>query len=591
MSTKRHSVEPYLVAIIMVFLLILPALLFTGPSIPTVFNDEFGYWATASYFVGHDWSEVFSKISYYSYGYGLILSIILLFSGSTIVAYKIAIFINGLWLSLSYLFLYKTSRILYANKSLAFNLFLPFCAVLFASNIAQIHYTWPECFLFMLFCAMTYIVTLLSKKDSIVLSSVLALLSVYSYAVHQRTLGIIIATFMIMFIYLITSKISLKSFATYILIICALILCVLAIRRNVIAAIWNGSSVVEGNNASGQVGKVKHILSLGGLKDLALSLVGKSYYAVIASSGLVIITVISSAQSLIKSKSDLKNIIGVRTFLILALLGTIGISAISLVIPRNVTHIVYGRYTDNVMGPFIMIGIADIASHGISKRASAIITTIVSALSVGVLYNLVSVNLQYQASINNAGIAKFVSNVDINIFLLSFLALIMLIIMITISNSSLKTGTKSILLGVVLTCYFVFYGSSAYEMFDVIWGEVGDSSIKCASVLQEISESYDINITAIMANNGYPSQYSGNGIQFVLKDKTIDTISIEDFELLPDSGEETNWNVYVIYTDSISENIYEVYYLYNCDNYSILIDRSNNELVSAFADIVTDGGS
>ncbi|MBQ5849827.1 MAG: hypothetical protein IIW54_03270, partial [Lachnospiraceae bacterium] len=36
-----------------------------------IFNDEYGYWANSSFFLGIDWSSVTSRIPYYSYGYSL----------------------------------------------------------------------------------------------------------------------------------------------------------------------------------------------------------------------------------------------------------------------------------------------------------------------------------------------------------------------------------------------------------------------------------------------------------------------------------------------------------------------------------------
>lgn len=40
---------------------------------PILYEDEFGYWSNSSFFLGQDWSATTGSISYYSYGYSLLL--------------------------------------------------------------------------------------------------------------------------------------------------------------------------------------------------------------------------------------------------------------------------------------------------------------------------------------------------------------------------------------------------------------------------------------------------------------------------------------------------------------------------------------
>ena len=59
-----------------------------------VIGDEFGYWASGAYFAGLDWGDVACFNPYYSYGYGLWLSLIIKFFDDSILAYKVAIILN-----------------------------------------------------------------------------------------------------------------------------------------------------------------------------------------------------------------------------------------------------------------------------------------------------------------------------------------------------------------------------------------------------------------------------------------------------------------------------------------------------------------
>ena len=73
---KKFLDENNIYRCIVIFLLIIPFLHISVRSLPYVYNDEFGYWVSAAHMVGMDWSEVFSIIPYYSYGYGFILALI-----------------------------------------------------------------------------------------------------------------------------------------------------------------------------------------------------------------------------------------------------------------------------------------------------------------------------------------------------------------------------------------------------------------------------------------------------------------------------------------------------------------------------------
>lgn len=45
-------------------------------TMPIILDDEFGYWSNSMLFSGQDWTNLTSKINYYSYGYSLILCIV-----------------------------------------------------------------------------------------------------------------------------------------------------------------------------------------------------------------------------------------------------------------------------------------------------------------------------------------------------------------------------------------------------------------------------------------------------------------------------------------------------------------------------------
>lgn len=163
-------------------------------NLPSVYNDEFGYWASAAYFSGYDWSDIFSQIQYYSYGYGLLLSLLIFISKSTQTAYRLALSLNGLWIGLSFLVLNLICKKLYPNMQFKKRIIISLISTFFASNVVQLNYTWPECLLYLLFCMNFYLILMLNEKITYIKLIVLSALLILEYAIHQRTLSIILAT-------------------------------------------------------------------------------------------------------------------------------------------------------------------------------------------------------------------------------------------------------------------------------------------------------------------------------------------------------------------------------------------------------------
>ena len=62
----------------------------------SIYPDEFGYWASAAQTLGYDWSATAALGSYYSFGYGMILTPILWLFRNGRLAYQAAVAVNML---------------------------------------------------------------------------------------------------------------------------------------------------------------------------------------------------------------------------------------------------------------------------------------------------------------------------------------------------------------------------------------------------------------------------------------------------------------------------------------------------------------
>lgn len=523
--------------LLVAFLLILcPLLHISVRSIPYVYNDEFGYWASAAYFTGKDWSSVFSNISYYSYGYSFILALILRIVGKTTTAYKIALVLNGLWQALSFLLLYKIGEKIYPKVQRGYLIGASLVAVLFSANWVEVNYTWPESFLFFLYCFIVYEMLRVIEYPTAVRSLIMGFLVTISYYVHQRTLGIVIAAGCVMTLLCFMKKITLKQYLAFVL---TLVICMgigICIKDNVIEAVWHNGSVVNGNNFAGQSKKIKAIFSFVGIKKLFLSACGKLYYVFAATFFMVPLAIWRMAKKMISGvkKRTFDNQGYIYMFLIISFIFSWGINSVAMLTPGNVTHIVYGRYIDNIFGPFLLIAMIEWGSKKITMKENIIHIAVFSWLSLMVWYCLHYYDLLFQAAVNNAGIAYMVDTGNIELikgfaFVVGIWCVIQWIRYVIHRKAFAYVCCMTLLLGV-----FFVIGQKAYTKFELDWSKASVSSADHAALIEELRETYgEIEIYAVLNIQGdFPGIYAGNGIQFLLQDEEIQMVYIDDVKAM-----------------------------------------------------------
>ena len=100
-------------------------LFFVGEkNVPYVLGDEFGYWTSAAYFFGYDWSGIASINGYFSFGYGLLLTPLFLLKDSVLM-YRTAIVMNALFLVGSFVLAYIAGQKLFPKIRLQPRFILP----------------------------------------------------------------------------------------------------------------------------------------------------------------------------------------------------------------------------------------------------------------------------------------------------------------------------------------------------------------------------------------------------------------------------------------------------------------------------------
>ena len=174
-------------------------------TMPTILNDEFGYWSNSMMLTGQDWSSVTAWISYYSYGYSLILCVvravadILGYGWDDL--YKVAIVFNIIFVVIGYFLSVKIAKRFMKHMNWIMILSVCFVAAVYPSGMIYTHYTLTECTLTFVFWLLAYTMMRAVDKPNIANHIGMAFLAIYLYTVHQRALGIILAVLIMVFLF------------------------------------------------------------------------------------------------------------------------------------------------------------------------------------------------------------------------------------------------------------------------------------------------------------------------------------------------------------------------------------------------------
>ena len=367
-----------------------------------IVGDEFGYWASGAWMAGLDWSEVASYNSYYGYGYGLFLMLILKTPWSMSVKYQIAICVNILFLSLTYIIIYKLIQQI-ADLNIFLKVSLSLLVVLYTGNIFYTQFTMPETLILFLYWSLIYLIFNLLKtykmRNIILASFILA----YMFCVHQRTVGVVLSSVLVL-VYILLKNKKYKD-----IIIFSGCLIGLFLVGGLIKEIYQSTflfnaydSILSVNNISGQTDKIKMIFSAEGFWKLIVSLAGKILYVISSGAlfpllGLIIIG--KSVMSAIKNKMFSSYTV-FYSYLGLCTITTLGIEAVFLVKTANRFDTwIYGRYAEAIVGPLILLGLLYFFDKTIKKNVFVHLGMISFSVVLAVFIHHL---IPYDAEINNS---------------------------------------------------------------------------------------------------------------------------------------------------------------------------------------------
>lgn len=173
-------------------------------TMPIILDDEFGYWSNSMLMTGQDWTNLTGRINYYSYGYSLILCLVrkvAAFRGyGWTDLYKVAVAFNIAFVVAGYFLAIKVAQRCMKHMNKIMITAVCFAAVIYPSNMLYTHITLTECTLTFLFWLFAFTMMRVIDKPSIANHVGLAFLAIYMFSVHQRTLGLIITSVMMVLV-------------------------------------------------------------------------------------------------------------------------------------------------------------------------------------------------------------------------------------------------------------------------------------------------------------------------------------------------------------------------------------------------------
>ncbi len=346
---------------------------------PSILFDEFGYLATGALFAGRDWSEVISKCSvpYYSYGYGFIISFILRAISTPELAYQVLILLNVM-MTCAMLFLSNyVCKAFICNKE--FRLIVCGAACFFPGIIHNTQFAWTEILLTFLFWLALALFKKILDGGNVFVSAALGVTVCYIYIVHQRGVGLLgVSVIMIILLYIL-NIVSKKQLFTFLIVIGTCIFFHMCIKEYVKEFLWTNDYILDEkvytNDYAGQIQKIKFLFSFEGIKCFVLGILGKLFYFGLCSFFLGfegIYFTICKSKELIGNILNKKNVsVNHETeylslFILLSFASTLIISTIFHIYPSRIDAVMYGRYTDWVVIIFIVMGLYNIKVSGVN---------------------------------------------------------------------------------------------------------------------------------------------------------------------------------------------------------------------------------
>lgn len=388
-TKNMHKLKQEHIYFILLLLIIFCVFQYGGRKICgfSLYPDEFGYWASAAKVIGYEWSEVASLGSYYSFGYSLLLAPLLKLFREGIAAYRAAIAVNMILMCMGAGLLYKSGSRLFPGLDRGKRILISGIAVLYPSWILYMQMTMAEALLMFLFTAAVYFFICLIQRPQLKTALFLSIVLIYSYSVHMRTVGMVIACIMVLLMWGIANP-AMKKHILFMLGAAAIAgLIVVFLKRNVILKVFSqaDSQTLAANDYTSQLAKIKDIFTFSGMIHFLKEIAGKIFYLGMATFGVFywamgwcIKETVQLGKKIARRQAEQCSVSNwTAVFLLLAVIGEVLICSIFMHNSLLIDCLVYGRYNEFLVPVLIMAGMAAM----IKSRWTMVVSLLMGAWS------------------------------------------------------------------------------------------------------------------------------------------------------------------------------------------------------------------
>lgn len=505
-----------------------------------IVGDEYGYWAAGAYISGLDWSEITSYNSYYGYGYGIILAALLKLHMSSIITYRLALFLNIIFIIGIYVIVYHMlNKFTVRYKiSIIVKVLLALFVSTYSGNLSYTQYTMPEVLIAFIYWILIFLAYRLLNKLTVYDSILFILLNIYLFSVHQRTIGICLISCFFWIYIVVKNKDKRRIIILSVLLGCLAILAVLWFKNNYQIAFFDGGQGknLSVNDFAGQTSKFEALMSVNGIWMFIKSFAGKIYYLLSSSymlAGISALFIITKYLSIFCRHFKTK-VNETTVFYLYILLNTVimvGISSLSMMeYYGRFDMLFYGRYFEFTIAPLMLLGLIFIIYEECCYKKIIVCLTVIC-------YLILTCSMEYiidygrstsNVFINCSGIADLLIFQNYRKFSLLFiairsclwLALLFIIIYIAKSRKKLYPYTLILVLSVIVNitsyCYVYKEGCLSWSV------EQSNREVELAEFIQNIGASDSLHYYIV--ENDVKADY----LQFLLKDHTIHIFEYEN---------------------------------------------------------------
>lgn len=212
MDNKSKRVSIILSGVIVFFILLMTFLVIKKIDQMSFLKEEAEYWGRTYSLLGKDWSILLNGNSLVNYGYSIFILPICILIDDGIKAYKIALFINGIMLCVSYFISFGMMKKIFKNEKERFCIFVSFLITMSPVFIMGRFTSGPEIMLLAILWLIIYIMADIVQHYSLKKVIILELLLFCSVALHIAMIGVCIAVIFFFLQLLKYNKIELNKF-------------------------------------------------------------------------------------------------------------------------------------------------------------------------------------------------------------------------------------------------------------------------------------------------------------------------------------------------------------------------------------------